>query len=225
MISDTDNGSSHWYQPELWEDRRDITARPDRWRTPPEVLKSAAALVGFRMDATKGRRTSDPIVFAVDVAADAKNTVAEWWIDSFSDALKDRAWALQVTADADWLDQIVDGDPNWARKHELERVAWCNPPYSNKNGGQLAWARRCWLASLRGWTVALLIPASPTTRCGVFCGKHASEIYFSQGRIAFLHPDTGKPVGGNPLGSQLVVFRPDTQPGSVEVVFGWGKRA
>ena len=140
--------------------------------------------------------------FTLDAAASEANALADRFISHEEDALTHVPWP---------------GEPG---------VAWLNPPYSKQGGGQLAWAERAHLASVRGWTVALLIPAAPTTRCGVFCGLNADEILYTAGRIGFIDPTTGRPIRNNPLGSQVVVFRPHTSrqgpvPGRVRVVYGW----
>jgi phage N-6-adenine-methyltransferase len=172
----------------------------DRWRTPPRVFQGAAELVGGP--------------FALDVAATNEDTLCQLWIGPEQNALDSKPWVLNRLGDAGrFPGQGWDTDHPW--------IAWCNPPYSNHpQSSQYLWAQRCHLAASRGWTVALLIPAAPTTRCGQLCAMTAHEIHYTAGRIAFLHPDSGKPVTGNPLGSQLVIFRPQGPP-TLQVFYGW----
>jgi phage N-6-adenine-methyltransferase len=174
------------------------TKLQDRWRTPPRVFQGAAELVGGP--------------FALDVAATEEDTLCQSWIGPEQNALDSKPWALnylggkvspELRESPAYWGEVWDTDHPW--------TAWCNPPYSNHpQSSQYLWADRCHLAASRGWTVALLIPAAPTTRCGQLCAMTAHEIHYTAGRIAFLHPDSGKPVSGNPLGSQLVIFRPPT---------------
>ncbi len=181
----------------------------DRWRTPPNVFQGAQELV------------SAP--FLLDAAATADDTLCTSWIELEHNALDPRPWLLNRTADTEDRDLA-----------SFCQTAWCNPPYSNHpQSSQYLWAQRCHLAASRGWTVALLIPAAPTTRCGQLCAMTAHEIHYTAGRIAFLHPDSGKPVTGNPLGSQLVIFRPHQEvhsvssavaasaPPTLQVFYGW----
>jgi phage N-6-adenine-methyltransferase len=175
----------------------------DRWRTPPNVFEGAQKLIGGS--------------FYLDAAATADDSLCPFWISPEINALESRPWILQRTARI-WDDTPAEELPS-ADDHPW--TAWVNPPYSNHpQSSQYLWAQRCQLAAARGWTVALLIPAAPTTRCGQLCAMTAHEIHYTAGRIDFLHPDSGRPVKGNPLGSQLVVFRPTTDR-TLQVFFGW----
>jgi phage N-6-adenine-methyltransferase len=186
----------------------------DRWRTPPNVFRGAQSIIE---DAPAVDWLPPPLPFYLDAAATAEDSLCPFWISPEINALDSKPWILQRTARI-WDDTPEEQLPP-ADDHPW--TAWVNPPYSNHpQSSQYLWAQRCSLAASRGWTVALLIPAAPTTRCGQLCAMTAHEIHYTAGRIAFLHPDSGKPVKGNPLGSQLVIFRPSPDP-ILQVRYGW----
>lgn len=97
--------------------------------------------------------------FAIDLAADASNTVCKKFIDEKTDSLKD--------------------DVSW----KSEGWAFLNPPYKNI----APWAEKAWLQSkVDGAKVALLVPASVGAnwwRC--FVHKKAL-VLFLNGRLSFL---------------------------------------
>jgi len=80
---------------------------------------------------------------------------------------------------------------------------WCNPPYSNSK----AFVKK---AESSGVGVVMLLPADTSTQWFQNCVKSCDEIRFIiGGRIAFIHPESGKPVGGGKSGSLLMIWYPD----------------
>lgn len=85
-------------------------------------------------------------------------------------------------------------------------ICFINPPYSNKD----IWVKKAFneVKEHLNTTCVLLIPDTTDTRIFhdiIF--PYANEILFTDGRIQFLEPDTKKPIGGNPRGSAVVIFR------------------
>lgn len=89
-----------------------------------------------------------------------------------------------------------------------------NPPYSRKGGGLLVWLRRC-IDQARRWgcVVVLLAPPGVGSRYRAEALGRGVEVRDLERRLAFIHPDTGRPVAGNREGSTLFIIRPmDLQP-------------
>lgn len=84
----------------------------------------------------------------------------------------------------------------------LGGVGWCNPPFSEA----AAFVDRVLALAGEGAEIVLLLPGAMDTKY-----QHAmlkSPLYrqvFVRGRLSFVHPDTGRPVSGNPVGSVLHV--------------------
>lgn len=98
-------------------------------------------------------------------------------------------------------------------RHGLQ-VAWLNPPYSGRgraprSAGLLAWmalaVEQCRAWSM--WTV-VLVPASMGTRYMQLAHREAVEVRLCRRRLAFVDPDTGRPVKGNRHDSCLVIVGP-----------------
>lgn len=94
----------------------------------------------------------------------------------------------------------VDGlIQNW------QGVCWMNPPYGNQIS---MWLKKAYEESLKGITVACLVPArTDTIWWHDYC--MSGEIRFVKGRIKFL----GMP-GGAPFPSAVVVFGPRASLGT-----------
>lgn len=81
---------------------------------------------------------------------------------------------------------------------------WCNPPYSNSK----AFAEK---AKQESCGVVMLLPADTSTKWFQSCVESCDEIRFIiGGRLAFIHPETGKPVGGSKAGSVLMIWYPES---------------
>lgn len=65
-------------------------------------------------------------------------------------------------------------------------AAYCNPPYSRKGGGMLAWVEACLRARVRQ-TVVLVGPYRGDARWRALCREHADEIRLA-GRVQFVAP-------------------------------------
>lgn len=96
-----------------------------------------------------------------------------------------------------FFDQGISGlDVQWGS------VTWCNPPYSDIE----PWILKAALERDRLKKSCLLIPCDPSTKNFRLCVDLGAKIYMISGRLAFLHPVTGKPIHGIKTGSMLVVF-------------------
>lgn len=141
---------------------------------------------------------------------------------------EDKQFDLDACADAtnakcmDFFDKETDGlAQDWATEY---RRVWCNPPYSQV----AAWMEKAYCQSLKGCTVACLVPASTETKwhqtakarilsaarslhCNVngmgwfFTNSERGGVWESSKRINFEHPD-GSKRNGNTKGSTLFVF-------------------
>ena len=93
----------------------------------------------------------------------------------------------------------------WAKQ------TWCNPPYSEK----AKWVEKAIAERKNGNSSMLLLPVDTSTKWFARCVAEAWLIVFlTEGRVKFVHPETGKETGGNPSGSMLVHFNaehPDSQ--------------
>ena len=83
-----------------------------------------------------------------------------------------------------------------------ETWTWCNPPYSDI----LPWFQKAHTEALKGRSSVLLTFSRTDTRAFHRYATKAAEVVFLQGRIAFLHPDTGEAQDPAPSPSMLVVF-------------------
>ncbi|MCK6525518.1 phage N-6-adenine-methyltransferase [Myxococcota bacterium] len=141
----------------------------------------------------------------LDAAATAADSLAPAWISPEHNALL-----------APWADFIPDDAPpdGWI---------WCNPPYGVGGGGLLAWIlRAAEQAQATGRRVVVLAPPGIGTQYRREAEARADELRdLADGRLAFLHPETGKPVPGARDGSTLYLFSPRGGPARV---FGWSWR-
>lgn len=88
-------------------------------------------------------------------------------------------------------------------------AAWCNPPYTRRNGGLGAWLTKARAEAARGVTVVMLIPARVDASWWTRNVPHADEVRFIDGRLRF---DDG--TENAPFPSAIVIFRPPvTIPG------------
>lgn len=84
-----------------------------------------------------------------------------------------------------------------------EEVIFMNPPYGPGIGN---WMKKAHASSLKGATVACLVPARTDTRWWHDYAMNASEIKFVKGRLRF-----GAAANSAPFPSAIVVFRPPVQ--------------
>ena len=124
--------------------------------------------------------------FDLDAAATPQDALAPAWIDPTEDAL------------------TVD----WSTRGANVIV---NPPYSRLGGdghGLLAWAEAAVRARNGGATVAMIVPPAPSTRYHQLLKAEGELLLHPPHRLAFLDPDTGKPVRGNRGDTMAAVLRP-----------------
>lgn len=82
---------------------------------------------------------------------------------------------------------------------------WLNPPYSDIT----PWMDKARRLCIEGNTLtALLVPSTPESP---WWPVDADIKFITRGRLAFIHPITGKPKNGNAKGSALIVFDPYTK--------------
>lgn len=144
------------------------------------------------------------IRFTLDVCASRLSSKATWFYDEAVDAFKQ----------------------DWAKDAGKKGAAWCNPPYGPYAGHVCEdWVRYGWEQSLRGLTIAYLLPTNKQDQAWwhVLVEKFAESIPAS-GRIHFIDAKTGKRpitwsekreryvVDGNSHGSVFAVFGPDFRP-------------
>ena len=81
---------------------------------------------------------------------------------------------------------------------------WCNPPYSNsRNFVEKAIEEKC--------GTVMLLPADTSTKWFQECVDSCDEIRFIiGGRLSFIHPESGKPMGGGKAGSLLMIWYPES---------------
>ena len=95
-------------------------------------------------------------------------------------------------------------------------AAWCNPPYSRQAGPLHRWVSKALLESRRGLVVCMLLPADTSTDWFTLlwdrvngCWNPGVRGYFTDCRVRFIHPFTGKKTLGTPtFGSLVVVMSP-----------------
>lgn len=94
---------------------------------------------------------------------------------------------------------------NWAEVCQPGDYVWNNPPFSDVN----PWVDQWIACAERGVGVVAIVNNQSGARWWHKAKDAATELRFSQGRVAFIHPVTGKPVDGNNMGQVIFVFDPD----------------
>lgn len=119
--------------------------------TPPEFIKKVLQLLGVNY-------------FDIDLAADAKNTVAAHrWFDENDNSL---------------IQSWIGGNGGWQ---------WLNPPYSDIR----PWVEKAWNESQKGAKIAVLVPASVGSKWWSDFVDHKAHVLFLQPRLTFVgheHP-------------------------------------
>lgn len=94
---------------------------------------------------------------------------------------------------------------------------WLNPPYSKAGGPLLKWVAKALEEAKKGVVVCMLLPADTSTNWFSLLWnrsegswKDGVQGYFTDVRVKFIHPETGKPEGSPKFGSVIVVL---TKPG------------
>lgn len=95
---------------------------------------------------------------------------------------------------------------------------FCNPPYGREIG---KWVKKAYEESLKGATVACLIPARTDTQWwNDYCTK-ADSIIFITGRIKFQNTEGQFLTAPAPFPSCVVVFRKDRHSGNFPPLIWW----
>lgn len=93
---------------------------------------------------------------------------------------------------------------NWADFCPEGKWVWNNPPFSLVD----PWVDQWIQCAESGRGVVSIVNAQTSSRWFHKALEACSEARFSIGRVAFIHPATGKRVAGNNLGQVLFVFEP-----------------
>lgn len=139
--------------------------------------------------------------FVIDAAATAENHLGpcKVW---FSKPTLTRV--EESGLDADWAVHV---------KHLGGGSVWCNPPYSRKGGPLMLWVKKAISESDKGVVVCMLLPADTSTNwfsllwsrtAGAW--KLGVQGYFTDQRVRFIHPKSGKSGGSPTFGSLIVVL-------------------
>lgn len=150
----------------------------DSWATPTEIVNGALAYF-------QSRGFIDPHKkYGLDVCASEKNKKARSFYSEDEDALE-AEWHTRMFTDTE--------------------VAWCNPPYSR--GMKEAFINKAHEQAEFGVETIMLLPNDTSAQWFSMCVNKASLIVFiCNGRISFVHNETGEKVAGNNAGSILALF-------------------
>ena len=83
-------------------------------------------------------------------------------------------------------------------------AVWCNPPFGRRGVMVRRFVARAAqqardVCGPAGLDVVVLAPGTP--------GVRWVHVWLVDGRLSFVHPETGQAVAGNPVGSMLLVWR------------------
>lgn len=120
-------------------------------RTPPEFLAAAKHKLGIE-------------AFAIDLAADEDNSVADWWYDQAQDSLQ-QPW------------------------HKIPGWQWLNPPF----GKCQPWVEKAWRESAQGAQIAMLVPAAVGANWWRDFVHQRAFVWLLNGRITFVGQPTCYP--------------------------------
>lgn len=143
----------------------------------PESIRDSWRTPGYLLDWI---RSFD--VITGDAAASDEWHVAPVYRTAQDSALDDR----------DWLDLANNG----------AGLVFCNPPYSS--GMKARFFEKAIEQKALGVRSVFLVPALPAERWFQRAAAAADLVQFIAGRVAFVHPETGREVAGVPAGSALV---------------------
>lgn len=119
--------------------------------------------------------------FVLDAAASEKNHLCDQYFTADDNALKQ-----------DW-DKITCGRGS----------VFCNPPYSR--GNKEPFIEKAYREAMSGVVSVLVLPAQTSEKW--FPWSRANEIRFiKNGRVSFIHPETGAEVKGPPGGTCIAIF-------------------
>lgn len=157
------------------------------WRTPPDDLDVLARLLRVR--------------WAVDLAADERNTVARrWYGPTHPDPDRRDGASVTVSHQQRLADDLRAAD----RVHPTMAAVWCNPPYSSWGAFAEVLARNWHSYRLPG---ALLVFARTDTKAWHRTATTSTATLFRRGRLHFLTPD-GVSGGSAPAPSAVIWWGP-----------------
>lgn len=82
---------------------------------------------------------------------------------------------------------------------------WINPPFNPMQ----PWADKVLQEYWSGMNVVMVANAATGTKWFRQLAEASSQIRFTTGRVSFLHPNTGEPVGGNNMAQAIFVLQHD----------------
>lgn len=85
-------------------------------------------------------------------------------------------------------------------------AAWLNPPYSKAGGGLERWHRLAFRVGELGVPVAVLCPPHPGRRWWWEWARRAAGARVLTSRLAFIDPESGRPLRGNTQDSALFFY-------------------
>jgi phage N-6-adenine-methyltransferase len=133
-------------------------------------------------------RACAPYRIALDAAASEASALAPDYIDAHQDAL------------------LMPWYPR-SRPFQSGECVWCNPPFSLLHGPGGFVERMASEARRLTVPVIALLPGVIDVAWFhdyVIGGAYpADEVIFVRGRLSFIHPTSGLPVSGNPVGSMI----------------------
>lgn len=100
-------------------------------------------------------------------------------------------------------DQYFTAEDNALVKDWGTHTVWLNPPYGNKSGSLQDWVKKAHLASTKGATVVMLIPARTNTNWFHDICLAKGEVRFVRGR-----PKFGDAIHGLPQPLCYIIFKP-----------------
>lgn len=145
-----------------------------RWGVPASDLWRTPP---WLVEAVRLLLADDGLDLSLDACAFPEDSVAPRWISPEDNGLI-----------VSWVERAEGG------------VTWWNPPYSSP----MPWALKA-VSELRlGAASVALVPACTGARWWAELVNPAARISLLRGRVAFLHPDTGRAVSGTRFDSALV---------------------
>lgn len=155
----------------------------DEWRTPEWIWKPWHEALHFVIDAAATHDNHLPFAkkwYVAGAGQDSNGLTADWRRD---------------------IEALGGGS------------VWLDPPYSKAAGPLLKWVEKSLYEASRGVVVCMLLPADTSTNWFSLlwnrtagCWKDGVQGYFTDVRVKFIHPDTGKPEGSPKFGSVVVVL-------------------
>jgi len=177
--------------------RAATAASRDDWQTPPGFLDGLRQRWRFVLDAACEQHNA---VAELGLASPKRDALAVHWL---------RSNGLRTGCDV---------PPSMPGAGE---AVWCNPPYGRRGELSRAFVAKAAeqareICGPAGLDVVMLLAATPDVRWFHDVALHSEhgcdEVWFTRGRLAFVHPLTGEPARNNGGGSVLLVWRAGWTP-------------